>query len=629
MRITPKRGAGNHYLGVLAARGRQVKAPSGTRPPAVSALAIACYGAVRPNRSAMRLVLIFARAYPARGALMLVCLVLAGLAEGVGMSSILPLINLAAAGSSAGPPGSVGSDLAQAITAALRSAGAEPTPAVLLALVTGGILFKALLVLVATKQVGFTVAHFATDLRLELIRALLRSRWQYYVHQPLGTLLGAVASETRRAGAAYLHATSIVAMLLQALAYVVVGLLISWPATLVALLATVVVVALLTGFVRSARRAGVRQTEVMQSLLKRLTDLLQSVKPLKAMGREALLAPTLGGETRRLQRALRREVLSTEAVEALQEPMAVTVFAIGLYLAQTQLDVPIASVIVLAVVGMRIVASLGRVQKEYQRMVVSESAYWAVRGLIDRVEGQREPAAGEAAPTLRQAIEVRDVRVAYDGAPAIDGASMRLPAGQLTAVIGPSGAGKTTLADVVIGLLQPTAGTVLVDGVPLAALDQKRWRAGIGCVPQETFLLHDSIARNVTLGDPELSPADAETALRQAGAWDFVAALPDGTATLVGERGLRLSGGQRQRLALARALVRQPALLVLDEATAALDPATEADVCRTLQALRGQVTMLAVCHQGPLIDAADNVYRISDGTVAAVRVGRPSATPVC
>jgi ATP-binding cassette subfamily C protein len=200
----------------------------------------------------------------------------------------------------------------------------------------------------------------------------------------------------------------------------------------------------------------------------------------------------------------------------------------------------------------------------------------------------------------------------------------------LIAIIGPSGSGKTTVADLIIGLLQPQAGAVLIDDVPLHTHDARRWRALIGYVPQDTFLLHDSVRLNVTLGDPDLSPADVERALQAAGAWDFVAALPQGPDTVVGERGLRMSGGQRQRIALARALVRRPLLLILDEATAALDPATEAEVCRTLQQLRGSMTILAICHQGPLIAVADRVYRVAAGGITPVleRAGvAPPARP--
>jgi ATP-binding cassette subfamily C protein len=202
-------------------------------------------------------------------------------------------------------------------------------------------------------------------------------------------------------------------------------------------------------------------------------------------------------------------------------------------------------------------------------------------------------------------------------------ASLVVAAGTLTAIIGPSGAGKTTVADLVIGLIQPQAGTVLIDGVPLHALAAHRWRALIGYVPQETFLLHASVGQNVTLGDPDLSPADVEAALRAAGAWDFLAALPEGVDTIVGERGSRMSGGQRQRIALARALVRKPQLLVLDEATSALDPAIESEVCTTLRQLRGGMTILAICQHGPLIDVADSVYRVHDGAITPVLATHP------
>jgi ATP-binding cassette subfamily C protein len=145
----------------------------------------------------------------------------------------------------------------------------------------------------------------------------------------------------------------------------------------------------------------------------------------------------------------------------------------------------------------------------------------------------------------------------------------------------------------------------------------------IGYVPQETLMLHQSVAQNVTLGDPSVPLADVHAALHAAGASEFVAALPEGVDTIVGERGLRLSGGQRQRLALARALVRKPSLLVLDEATTALDPATEREICETLRALRGTVTLVAICHHGHLVEVADLVYRVGTGIELVAATPQP------
>ena len=181
------------------------------------------------------------------------------------------------------------------------------------------------------------------------------------------------------------------------------------------------------------------------------------------------------------------------------------------------------------------------------------------------------------------------------------------------AVSGLHGTGKTTVVDLLIGLIRPDAGRITLDGTPLDSMDIKQWRRSIGYVPQETLLLHESIAHNVSLGDSELSQADIEHALRAAGAWDFVSALPEGMHSNVGERGGRLSGGQRQRIVIARALVRRPQLLILDEATSALDAESAEAVRQTLERLRGSLTILTITHESSLVDIADRVYRLESG----------------
>ena len=206
-----------------------------------------------------------------------------------------------------------------------------------------------------------------------------------------------------------------------------------------------------------------------------------------------------------------------------------------------------------------------------------------------------------------------------------------MPAGGITAIVGPSGAGKTTVIDLVTALLRPQEGEVLIDDLPLQRVDWRAWRRMIGYVPQDTVLLHDTVRNNVTLGDPELTEADAVSALRAAGIWDVVSGMPEGLDTIVGERGGKLSGGQRQRVAIARALAHKPRVLILDEATSALDPETEAAICRTLEGLRGELTIVAISHQSPLVDVADRVYRMGDGTatlVADETRARPAVPPV-
>jgi ATP-binding cassette subfamily C protein len=249
-------------------------------------------------------------------------------------------------------------------------------------------------------------------------------------------------------------------------------------------------------------------------------------------------------------------------------------------------------------------------------MVASESAFWALQQTIDESAREAEVYGTGRAPTLDRRIELRGVDFTYGDRPILRDASLSIDNGEVVAILGPSGAGKTTIADLVLGLVRPQRGEVYLDGVALADVDLAAWRHMVGYVPQEMLLLHESVLLNVTLGDPSLSPDDAEQALRAAGAWEFVCELPQGMDTPLGERGARVSGGQRQRIAIARALVHHPKLLILDEATASLDPANEAAIHETVRSLRGHTAILAISHQPALLEIADRVYRLSDGVLA-------------
>ena len=560
----------------------------------------------------MRLMLSFFRAYPWQTLIMLLALLFAGIAEGVGLSALLPLLNLAMQSGSGGDTGPK-SEFERVVVDFMHGLGISPTIGVLLVVIVAGVTLKSLMLLVAKKQVGYTAAQVATDLRLELLSAILKSRWEYFLHKPVGTLTNALASEAQRSADSFVNGATVITFLIQAIIYGGVALAVSWRATLVGLGAGVVVVGLSHFLVRMARRAGKKQTTLFISLISRLTDTLQSVKPLKAMGREHLVDSVLAIETARVNKSLRKQVFASAVLNAAQEEMFAILVALGIYVALVGYQMPLSTAMVLVVVLGKMLSQFGKVQKQYQKMVVGESAFWSLKGAIEEARSAEERLGSGKTPSLREGIRFERVGFSYDGHRVFDSLDIDIPAGSLTTLIGPSGAGKTTVIDLVIGLLQPDSGTVRIDGTPLPELDLKAWRRMIGYVPQETLLLHDTILHNVTLGDPALTEADAERALRAAGAWEFVAKLDEGMLSSVGERGGKLSGGQRQRIMIARALVHRPSLLILDEATSALDPASEAAIRDTMETLRGDLTILAISHQTALVEAADRVYQLKDG----------------
>ncbi|NDY94674.1 ABC transporter ATP-binding protein [Wenzhouxiangella sp. C33] len=557
----------------------------------------------------MRMLWTFAKAYPGRTSLALAALVVAGLVDGLGLSLLLSMLNLAT-GEQEDPsmPEQVALDVVDRL-------GLDPTLVTLLTLGVLMIALKAVIVLLANRQVGYTVAHVATDLRLSLVRSVMESRWRYYLSQPVGKLSNAMATEANRASEGFYHGAVMATQIINAVVYAGLALLISWQASLIALVFGGLLLGLLHFLVRMAGGAGRRQTGLLKSLLSVMTDQLGAVKPLKAMGREDHVDSMLSNQTRELKKALKNQVFAKAALIALQEPMLAILVGIGFFFFLVQMNMPMATVMIMIFLIARSVNHLAKGQRAWQHMSISESAYWSLAGTIDEARREAEPPRGFRTPALNDEIRFERVGFKYDAKEVLSGIDLDIRSGHLTVLTGPSGSGKTTLIDLVAGLLHPDSGRILIDGVDLQEIDHRRWRRMIGYVPQDPLLINDSVIRNLTLGDPDLGPDDAERALKMADAWGFISTLPDGMETLLGERGGRLSGGQRQRLAIARALIHRPSLLILDEATSNLDHESEAAVIATIGQLKGRLTMLAVSHDEGLVEAADAVIRVQEGRI--------------
>jgi ATP-binding cassette, subfamily C, bacterial len=276
--------------------------------------------------------------------------------------------------------------------------------------------------------------------------------------------------------------------------------------------------------------------------------------------------------------------------------------------------------IVLVFVFMRILPRFTALQSDVQEMLVNLPAFDAMREMRAACEREREPPTPQdtAPPTLHREIRLSEVTFNYneeDSGDVIGSVSFTVPARRITAIIGPSGSGKSTLADILMGLLEPISGEITIDGVLLDETIRRSWRGEVAYVPQEVFLLHDTIEANLRLSAPDASETGLWEALRVAQAEAFVKRLPDGMRTVVGDRGARLSGGERQRIALARALIRRPQLLILDEATSALDWENQTMIARSIEELRGSMTIITIAHRLSMIAFADWIVALEEGQV--------------
>jgi ATP-binding cassette subfamily C protein len=548
---------------------------------------------------------------PIRSVVVLLCLLLSGVAECIGVASLIPIL------ATAGDPDGAKSGMGATVMRTLDTLGLPTDLLTLIGILVVAMIGKALLQLAAMRQVGHAVAEVGTHMRLGLVSALLDARWSFFVREPMGRFANALGIEAMRASEAYSSVAQFLSGIIQAMVYLGIAAALSWKLAAFALGIGLVMMVSLSRFIIVTRRNARKQTKRTKIMIGRLADVLVGLKPMKAMGRQARVGALFARDINAIDLAMRRQLFARHASKVLQEPIIFICIGLGTYFGSTYGGIPLPELVVMSIVLVKTVMVIGKVQEDLQSVNVAESGYWSIHGAIEDAKAAREDTKPGRMPTLNKGMELRDVSMAFGDKVIFDHASFFVPTGGITAIIGASGAGKTTMVDLILGLHQATSGQILIDDEPLSEIDVLQWRSLVGYVPQELILFHESIMANVTLGEPSFTPADVEKALRQAGAWDFVAALPDGMHHIVGERGALLSGGQRQRIALARALIHRPQLLILDEATSALDPITEAGIVRNVRELanQGGITVLSISHQPAWMTVADKVIRVQDGVV--------------
>jgi ATP-binding cassette, subfamily C, bacterial len=555
----------------------------------------------------------FVADYPYRVILSALSYLSVSMTEIIGVAALLPLLSVLGADGKE-PTSAIGSWF----FGLYRNLGVEPSIGWILLTIFILIVGKSILTISAVSQVMYTAAFIGADIRKKMIHAHTQAKWSLFQGLPAGRLASVISVEVQRVSENYASLAKLFADIIRTTIHLVFAAYLAWEVTAAAIGVGVIAVLALSRLMAITRLEGSMLTNSTTSFATRLVDGLGGMKPLKAMGKESHLASLLAWEVGGIQRAYRKLGILTQSTFAIQEPIMVAALALGLYFMWEDWQDRLEVLLVIALVFLRSVQTIFNLQKNYQNLLQKEASFWLMRDLLSNAQENAESPTGKKKPVFEQQLLFKAVNFSYGDDPILKQADFELDAGSFTAISGPSGVGKTTVADLLIGIRHPESGSILVDGVPLDDLDSRAWRNLIGYVPQDSFLFHETILTNVTLGDPDVSEADAVEALKLAEAWDFVSGLPEGIQTIVGEHGSRFSGGQRQRIAIARALVHKPGILVLDEATSALDPDTEIAICRTLKSLKGNITILAISHGKELIRAADVAYQLASGKLSRI-----------
>jgi ABC-type multidrug transport system fused ATPase/permease subunit len=460
-------------------------------------------------------------------------------------------------------------------------------------------------------------ADVTRDQRHVLSSAYLRASWAVQQAEPAGRLQELLTSFVQRVHQTIYTLAQAITALLSLLAFLSTGLVIDAVSTVAVLIALALVGAVLTPLRNRIRRRS--ELSARAGL-----GFANAVSELGALGLEMQTFGVQGRFARRI------DDLTSQTTETQRKVQTLTGSLAPVYMTLAYAAV-LAGVAVLTVVGSEDLAVIGAIMLlmlrslSYGQQLAAATGVLAantpfLRGIRDTVERYRSsPAsAGQVIPEQVTPIDASNVGFAYTAErPALSDATFRIAGGEVVGVIGPSGAGKSTLAQLLLGLRNPTAGSLLVGGVDLREVDRAWWSARVAFVAQDALLFTGTVAENIRFFRDGIDDLTLRRAASQANVLSDVEALPHGFDTHLGERGSQLSGGQRQRLSIARALVGSPSLLVLDEPTSALDGRSEALIRDTLATLKGQVTVVIIAHRMSTLDICDRIMVIEAGHLTA------------
>jgi subfamily B ATP-binding cassette protein MsbA len=505
------------------------------------------------------------------------------------------------------------------------TAGLSPAEAAgrLVVVLVAGLLLKNSLSYLSSQITVRAQEGLVRDLRTRLFDHLLTLDLGYFQRTRAGAVISAMMIEVDQTKAVI---TASLVSLFQNLVVVVVTLLvlsqISLRLTLFTLAFVPLLVILLQRLVRRLRRHARARSKERGEVTATVTERIGAIRLIRSYGEEEREAAAFDAQTNRY----RKQVIRTQRFSSLTSPIT-EVFSgflvILIIWAATRpgllgLQAPLApaTIIVFLMAALRLTSPLKTISGFPAVMALALASAERVFQVLDEPSTEVDrPGEGDAG--FEREIVYDRVGFRYGaGDPVLTDVSFTIPKGRVVALVGPSGAGKTTLADLLPRFHDPTSGRILLDGVPLTRLRRRSLRSLMGVVSQDTVLLNNTVFANIAYGSPGATPERVEAAAEAANAAGFIRQLPQGFDTVLGERGTRLSGGQRQRIAIARALLRDPPILILDEATSALDTESERLVQQAIDRLMRERTVLVIAHRLATVRDADEIVVLHEGRLA-------------
>ncbi len=540
---------------------------------------------------------------------------LSGALEGIGITAVIPLFSVIVGGQAS-------DGISRAITDFFSYLHLPLTAKFLLVFMVALFLAKAVFLFLSQQLTARVTSDFEKKMRSSLLRRTFMARWPFLSSQKVGHLDQMLTTEVSNSSAMLLYISNAMFVLVNLCVYSFLVFNISPSIAGLTVLSGILIFVLFMPLLRKTRIVSNVVVRENKELAHYASEHIIGAKTLKAMHLEeqALARGFTFAETMR-KLYLRLSFLKNGTAALLQ--LVGVFFIVGLFVFLYKTSAfQFASFAVVVYALNKVFSNIQFAQSSAHAISMQVPYLESLLRHIDRAGENHEEETGQKPFSFEHTLAFHDVGFAYPGkGKALSSVSFSIKKGEMVGLIGPSGAGKTTLVDLLLRLIAPESGSILLDGKDVRDIRLSEWREHIGYVSQEIFLLNDTIENNIRFYNPDVTKEDVVTASRLANIYEFIDALPEKFDTMVGERGILLSGGQRQRIVLARTLARRQEILVLDEATSALDNESELLIQKAIEGLRGRMTVLVIAHRLSTVKASDRLIVLHDGKV--VESGSP------
>lgn len=546
----------------------------------------------------------------------LALMILDGFTSGIGIVMLVPLLSMAGIASQGGGASWMG--------ALVRMTGQYGETMMLII-----VLLVYLSLMVAQAFIGRSlsilnseiVQGYTKHLRVSLYKCVIEAEWTCFKGKKRSDIANAFISEISRVAAGTVNFLRIGSQIIVTVFQLYVAFLMSVPMTLFVLICGAAIFWYMNTTFKASRQLGGSLRHINQEFTGRVLEQLDSIKESKSYGiEEAQLArfESIAGKAKKNLNDFTRMQSRTTMIYKIGAAIAVSLL---FFISVVYLKIDVTALIVIVYIFARLWPSFSTFQGNFQNVLAMLPSYAALKETMKDLRAhieKIEPASDLPRDRLRpSSVRFVDVCFRYGDADgfALENVSFEIPVKTMTALVGKSGAGKSTIVDLLLGLLKPNSGVIMADGRVVDGKLLRAWRREIGYVPQDPFLFNGTIRENLLMFNPGASAEDMDEALQLSAATEFVRKLPEGLGTIIGDSGVRLSGGERQRIVLARALLRKPALLVLDEATSSLDGENECKIQKAIETLSDKIAVVVIAHRLSTIRNADTIIVLDDGKI--------------